>query len=163
MPVIQLTTYINAPAERVFDLSRSITVHTASMTRYQETVIAGIASGLIDLGQTVTFRARPFGIWLTLTSCITALDRPAHFRDSMVQGIFRRFDHDHFFVPAPPGTIMRDVFNYTSPLGLVGALGDKLWVQRTLERLLTERNQKIKEIAESQEWPNYITPGQRSV
>jgi ligand-binding SRPBCC domain-containing protein len=135
-------------------------MHKASMTKYEEEAIAGVTSGLIDLGQKVTFRARPLGVWQTLTSCITALERPYYFRDSMVEGIFRRFDHDHFFVAQGEHTIMVDLFDYTSPLGVVGTLADKLFIRHTLERLLKERNRKIKEIAESPAWPDYVAPGQ---
>ncbi|HEX9988781.1 MAG TPA: DoxX-like family protein [Chloroflexia bacterium] len=163
MPVIKLTTLINAPIECVFDLSRSITLHKASMTKYEEAAIAGVTSGLIDLGQKVTFRARPLGVWQTLTSCISALERPYHFRDSMVQGVFRRFDHDHYFVAKDDRTLMVDLFDYTSPLGVIGVLADKLFIRHTLERLLKERNRKIKEIAESPVWPDYVAPGQSSL
>ncbi len=162
MPMIKLTTLINAPADRVFDLARSVTVHEASMQAYEEAAIAGVTSGLLDLGQRVTFRAKPLGVWQTLTSGIDALERPYHFRDRMVQGVFSRFDHDHFFVPQGQGTVMMDVFDYTSPFGLVGTLADKLFVQRTLERLLKERNRKIQEIAESAAWLTYLTPAQSS-
>ena len=36
MPFIHLTTFIEAPVQRVFDLSRSIDVHKLSMQRYAE-------------------------------------------------------------------------------------------------------------------------------
>ncbi|MBD0294000.1 MAG: cell division protein, partial [Flavisolibacter sp.] len=45
MPFIHLTTFIAAPIERVFDLSRSINLHKASMKAYNERPIAGKISG----------------------------------------------------------------------------------------------------------------------
>src|SRR5437867_2964845 len=54
----------------------------------------------------------------TLTSRITAFERPRHFRDSMVRGAFKRFDHDHYFTTYDAGgTVMHDVFDYAAPLG----------------------------------------------
>ncbi len=97
MPVIKLETKINAPIERVFDLSRSIDLHTKSTSKTGEEAIAGRTSGLINLDETVTWRAKHLGVTQTLTSKITQFERPFHFRDSMVRGIFKRIDHDHFF------------------------------------------------------------------
>ncbi|MEY2557637.1 MAG: hypothetical protein QOE34_1062 [Verrucomicrobiota bacterium] len=156
MPVIELSTEIRAPIERVFDLSRSVDLHVASTAYTGERAVAGVTSGVMSLGQQVTWRARHFGVWHHLTSRITVFDRPVHFRDSLVRGIFRRFDHDHFFAAADGGTIMRDVFDYQSPLGLLGRIADTLFLTRYMTDLLAIRNGVIKQVAESNEWPRYI-------
>jgi ligand-binding SRPBCC domain-containing protein len=148
MPVITLVTRIAAPPERCFDLSRSVELHVASTRRSGETAVGGKTSGLLDLGDSVTWRARHFGIWQTLTSRMTMFDRPRHFRDSMVDGAFARFDHDHFFEAKGELTEMRDVFDFTSPLGPLGWIADTLVLTRYLRRFLEERNQVIREVAE---------------
>ena len=74
MPVIELATHINAPIGKCFDLARDIDVHVASTRHTSETAIAGRTSGLIELGEWVTWRAKHFGIWQTLTSKITELE-----------------------------------------------------------------------------------------
>lgn len=152
-----LETKINAPVERVFDLARCIDLHAESMGRSEEKAVGGVTSGLINLGESVTWEAVHFGIRQNLTSSITAYDRPRHFRDSMVSGAFKRLDHDHFFVPVGPGTVMRDVFDYTSPLGFLGALADGLFLEGYMKRLLGERNAVIKRTAESDEWRKFIS------
>jgi ligand-binding SRPBCC domain-containing protein len=157
MPVIELETTINAPVERVFDLARCIDLHTESMGRSSEKAVGGVMSGLINLGQTVTWEAVHFGIRQRLTSAITQFDRPRHFRDSMVSGAFRSIDHDHFFEPAGHGTIMKDVFAYTSPLGLLGAAADRVFLKRYMTGLLEERNGVIKRVAENEEWRKFIS------
>lgn len=157
MPVIELSTFIAAPIERVFDLARSIDLHTASTAATGERAVAGVTSGLIGSGEQVTWRARHFGVWQSLTSRIEIFERPSHFRDSMVRGAFRRFDHDHFFEPCAEGTRMRDVFDYASPLGILGRLADGLFLERYMRALLSERNRVIKEVAESQDaWRQYV-------
>ena len=158
MPALTLVTEIRAPIERVFDLSRSIDLHQASMTGRDETAVAGVTSGLIGLGESVTWRARHFGVVQRLTSRITALERPHHFRDAMVSGVFARFDHDHHFAPIPGGTRMTDVFDYTSPLGPLGRLADAIFLARYMRALLDERNRVIKEVAESERWRAFL-PG----
>src|SRR4029077_18062390 len=88
MPRIELVTHIAGPCERCFDLARSVEVHIRSTASTGERAIAGRTSGLMELGDEVTWQARHFGFQQTLTSRITAFDRPWHFRDSMVRGAF---------------------------------------------------------------------------
>jgi ligand-binding SRPBCC domain-containing protein len=154
--VIEITTQIAAPMQRVFDLSRSVDLHAASTAQTGERAVAGVTSGLMSLGQEVTWRARHFGIWQCLTSRITAFDPPTHFRDSLVRGAFRRFDHDHFFSQRGEITIMRDVFDFQSPLGIFGRIADYLVLNRYLRHFLTIRNATIKETAETDEWQRYL-------
>ena len=95
MPVIQLSTFIAAPIERVFDLARSIDLHTDSTSRTGERAVSGITSGLIGPEQEVTWRARHFGVWQSLTVRVTAFERPTHFADAMLRGAFRRMRTRH--------------------------------------------------------------------
>lgn len=149
MPIITIITVVNAPMEICFDLSRSIDLHTISTQKTGEQAVAGVTAGLIELGETVTWRARHFGIWQHLTSKITEYDRPSYFVDEMVKGAFKRFYHKHYFEQKGESTIITDTFDYTSPLGIVGKLADKLFLQAYMKRLLTERNRVIKEYAEN--------------
>ena len=99
MVTLETLTLIRAPIERCFDLARSVEVHLAGNIHCGEQAVAasGITTGLVGLGQRVTWRAKHFGVWHRLTSEIVLLDRPSYFRDDMVQGIFRLMRHDHFF------------------------------------------------------------------
>jgi len=149
MPKIELVTFINAPIEKVFDLSRSIDLHMESTKQTGEKAIAGRTSGLIELGETVTWQAKHFGISQTLTSKITAFDRPNLFVDEMVSGAFKSFRHEHRVTASGDQTIMRDVFEFESPLGILGSVFNKLILTRYMTKLLEERNRVIKEVAES--------------
>lgn len=122
MPVMEIETIIEAPAEVVFDLSRSIDFHKLSTAHTKEEAIAGVTSGLISMNETVTWRARHFGVYQTLTSKITAFDRPRSFVDEMVKGAFRSFKHEHHFQQQNGTTVMRDIFDYKSPFGFLGRL-----------------------------------------
>jgi ligand-binding SRPBCC domain-containing protein len=149
MPRIEITTEVAASIERVFDLARDIDVHQQSQTKHREKAIAGRTSGLIKEGEEVTWEAVHFGVRQRLTSRITVMRRPAHFRDVMVRGAFRRFEHDHYFTSQPGNrTLMRDVFDYTAPLGWLGRLANILFLERYMTRLLQERNSVIKRLAE---------------
>jgi ligand-binding SRPBCC domain-containing protein len=156
MPVIKLATSVYAPTERVFDLARSIDLHTQSTSSTGERAIAGVTSGLIGPGQEVTWRARHFGVWQNLTVRITSFERPTHFADTMLRGAFRRMEHHHYFEQTSGATIMRDIFTYESPLGILGRVADLLFLERYMRSFLIERNRIIKSTAESDEWREFV-------
>ena len=149
MPKIYLVTHINASNEKVFNLSRSIDLHIQSTKQTGEQAIAGRTNGLIGLGETVTWRARHFGIWQNLTSKVTEYNYPTFFADEMVNGAFKSFRHEHHFISEGDGTLMRDVFVFESPLGMLGQLFNWLVLKRYMVKLLTERNRVIKQAAEN--------------
>lgn len=157
MARIESRIHIAAPPARCFDLARSVELHTHSTAATEEHAVGGVTQGLLGLGEEVTWRARHFGVWQTLTSRITAYDRPRYFRDSMVRGAFRRFDHDHLFEStADGGTLMRDVFDYAAPLGPLGRVAEWLFLSRYMRSFLEERNRLVKAVAESEDWTRYV-------
>jgi ligand-binding SRPBCC domain-containing protein len=156
MPRIELRTEIKASKEIVFDLSRSIDLHKISTGYTNETAIAGKTSGLIGMDESVTWRAKHFGIYQHLTSKITEYNRPKYFADEMVKGAFAEFKHEHHFSESNGGTLMTDFFDYKSPFGILGKLADKLFLKKYMTELLTERNRIVKEFAESDKWKEVI-------
>jgi ligand-binding SRPBCC domain-containing protein len=156
VPVIELTTEVHAPIARTFDLARSVELHTDSTAQTNERAVAGVTSGLMGLGDEVTWRARHFRIWQHLTSRITMFEQPFHFRDSMVRGAFRRFDHDHFFTQRGEITVMRDLFDFQSPFGMLGRIADRLFLIEYMRRFLLTRHAMIKTIAETEQWRHYL-------
>lgn len=156
MSTLHLSTRIRAPIERCFDLARSVDVHIASTAATRERVVGGVMRGLMELGDEVTWRARHLGVEQELTARITAFNRPTHFRDSMVRGAFRRFDHDHRFAQDGDVTTMIDLFDFDAPLGVLGIIADRLFLADYMRRFLDERAQVIKRVAESDEWRRYL-------
>ena len=159
MPTIELATSIAAPIDHVFDLARSIDLHTNSTASTVERAVAGVTSGLIGPGQEVTWRARHFGVWQSLTVRVTVFERPTHFADAMLRGAFHSMEHHHYFEQSGSGTTMRDVFSFQSPLGYLGRIADFLFLTRYMKSFLIERNRVIKATAESDDWNQYIRNG----
>ena len=159
MPIIELATLIAAPIDRVFDLARSIDLHASSASGTGECAVGGVTSGLIGPGEEVVWRARHFGIWQSLTARITEFEWPVHFADVMLRGAFRRMEHHHHFEAVPEGTVMRDVFSFQSPLGVLGRIADRLFLSRYMRSFLIVRNRVIKATAESDEWKRYLVNG----
>lgn len=152
MPQIHLTSFISAPIERVFDLSRSINLHQVSMAANNEKAIAGVTSGLISENETVTWQAKHLLKTRLFTSKITKMNRPSVFIDEMVNGDFNSFYHEHHFKAAENGTIVIDIINFETPYGVLGKMANRLFLTSYIERFLTKRNLIIKEYAETQKW-----------
>ncbi len=155
--MIHLTTFIAAPIERVFDLSRSISLHKASMSKFGERPIGGRMDGLIEKDETVTWEARHFFKKRVLTSRITEMKRPFLFIDEQVKGDFASLRHEHIFKQIENGTIMIDQFSYQLPYGGLGRMANRLFLEKYLTKLLTERNEMLRATAESNGWKNYLS------
>lgn len=156
MPKIELNTEISSTIDICFDLARSIDLHKISTAKTNEEAIEGITSGLINLNETVTWQATHFGIRQKLTSKITAFDRPHYFIDEQVKGIFKSIHHEHRFEQLENKVMMTDTFEFHSPFGLFGKIFNKLILTNYLKRFLIDRNQIIKEFAETEKWKKVL-------
>ena len=150
MPTIHLTTFIAAPLERVFNLSRSVSLHKISMEHVGEEAVAGTISGLINIDDTVTWKGKHLFKTRFFTSKITEMKPFEKFTDKMIKGDFKSFEHQHFFKAADNGTIVIDIINYETPYGWLGKLVNKLYLNSYLEKLINHRNNVIKEYAVSE-------------
>lgn len=148
MSIIRLKTIIKADIETVFDLARDIDLHQESTSKTDEKAIAGKVSGLIEEGESVTWRAKHLGFYQTHTSKITEMKKPQKFTDIMLKGTFRSFRHQHIFKKEGENTIMIDVLEFESPLGVIGKIFNFMFMENYMESFLSERNQLIKSIAE---------------
>lgn len=149
---IQLATHIRNSPEVCFNLSRSIDLHKISTAHTNEEAIAGCTSGLIEIVESVTWRAKHLGLYQKLTTKITEMDFPHHFRDEQIKGPFKSMVHDHYFTKNGSYTIMKDVFEFRSPFGVLGRLADGLVLRRYMTGLLLKRNETIKMFAETERW-----------
>jgi ligand-binding SRPBCC domain-containing protein len=156
MPVIKLETIIDAPIQRCFDLSRSIDLHKETTSKTNEEAIAGVTTGLIGKDEWVTWRAKHFGFYQKLTSEINEMKRPYFFEDRMLKGIFKSIRHQHLFEEEGCKTIMKDIFEFESPYGILGIIANKLILVNYLTMFLKERNLMIKSVAESENWKAYL-------
>tara|TARA_B100000809_G_scaffold82328_1_gene80655 strand:+ start:683 stop:1156 length:474 start_codon:yes stop_codon:yes gene_type:complete len=156
MKEIKLETFIKAPIERVFDLTRSIDLHKQSTPGANEEVVRGRVEGLIELGETVTWRAKHFGVYQELTVEVTGFEKPLLFCDTMKQGVFKSMKHTHRFTRVGMGTVMQDEFEFVSPLGFFGQVADCLFLKHYMTNFLRMKNQKLKDVAEGAGWESLL-------
>ncbi|MBL4604144.1 MAG: SRPBCC family protein [Flavobacteriaceae bacterium] len=109
------------------------------------------------MNESVTWRAKHFRVYQELTSKITEFDKPNYFVDEMQEGAFKEFKHEHHFSELNGGTLMTGIFNYKSPLGILGKLADEIFLKKYMTQLLKERNCVVKEFAESDKWKQILT------
>lgn len=150
MTTIQLTTLINAPIQIVFDHARNIDTHQQSASKTSEVAIAGTTHGLINKGETVTWRGKHFGLYLEHQSIISQMELYSYFVDEQLKGHFESFKHQHFFEEIDGQTIMKDVMEYETPYGFFGKLFDRIALKRHLTNFLLQRNSYLKVVCENQ-------------
>jgi ligand-binding SRPBCC domain-containing protein len=159
MPTLHLTTFIAAPAERVFDLSRSIDLHKESMSRFKEEAVSGVRFGLIEKDETVTWKARHFFKNRLLRVKITEMKKKEMFTDEQIEGDFKTLRHEHYFKPCDNGTIMIDIMNFEAPYGMVGRMLNTVYLTKYMRRMLEQRNKVIKDYAEGENWRQLLQKG----
>ncbi len=156
MPLITATTKIKAPLERVFDLSRSVEFHLDSAGDSEEKVVAGVQSGLLGEGDEVTWEGSHLKFRQKLHVRVSAMDHPRSFTDEMVSGPFKYMKHHHRFEEDEKGTLMTDEFDYQSRGGPIGWFVENSYLTAHLRRFIADRNQVLKQVAESDEWKSYL-------
>jgi ligand-binding SRPBCC domain-containing protein len=148
MTTIVVETRIVAPIELCFDLARDVEAHLKTSSSTGERVVGGKTAGLLDLGDIVTFEAVHFGVRQRLTSKIVELNRPHRFVDEMVRGAFASLRHVHDFVIEGPFVLMRDTLIWRSPLGFLGVIADKLFVEEHMRAFMARKQAELKAYAE---------------
>lgn len=142
---------MDAPLERCFLLSTSI-----ELVRQTIKLTPSIKDGLIQKGDMLWWRGIKFGLPAAHQTLITEYDRPNFFQDTMGRGMFKTFQHDHFFEYVDGHTLMRDIVRFSLPVGFLGhQVGRKIVVPHVLD-LMLKRFYLLKRIAESDDWERYI-------
>jgi ligand-binding SRPBCC domain-containing protein len=149
MPILIFETVINAAPEVCFDLVRDVSFFLQSGEKDFEKFAAKNSHGEIKLGEIVTFERKVFGLSQTLKVKVVELEKPLRFVDEMIEGNFKYFRHAHEFITAKNQTLMRDIFVWESPLGILGKIADAIFMKNYLRNMAMRRNAKLKEIAES--------------
>ena len=137
-------THVAAAPEHVFALSLSVDAHSNAFSDADESAIGGVTSGVMAAGDIVTWRARHFGIWWTMTSRIVDYDPPRFFVDEQQRGPFKRFRHEHQFEAAAGGsTVMTDHVEFEAPWGPLGRIAEGLVLDSYVPKLIDVRNAYI--------------------
>ena len=153
MGTFTVITRIAAPPVECFDAARDVSLHAKSASFSGERLVApGKLEGLLEAGDLVCFEGRHFGVRQRFCARITELDRPRIFVDEMVSGAFRWLRHEHQFVQVDGSTQMVDVLTWESPLGVLGRIADRLFLERHLRGFVEAKQRALKNIIESRKF-----------
>jgi ligand-binding SRPBCC domain-containing protein len=79
-------------------------------------------------------------------------------QDSMLDGRFKTFQHDHHLreLPGGAGTELADDLYFSLPFGVLGRMVGRYIMVPHIRHLMRSRFARIKRYAESDEWRRYL-------
>jgi ligand-binding SRPBCC domain-containing protein len=149
---IHLTTFIAAPVDRVFDLSRHLALYKLIFHSRKERLSSGAASTLIGKGETISIVAKHAGRSRMAMLKITTFQRPVLFIEEQVKGDLQNYKHEHHFKAVDNGTIVIDIVDFGIPKDIIGKIFGKVYFKKYLEELLRKRTELIRSYAETEKW-----------
>lgn len=152
MQELQLTTMIYAPVDRVFDLTRCVSLHKRQFDHHNIIPLNGKTSGLLEMRDYTRWEGKLGGKKRQFVMEMMEIKRPDFYRDEMRKDFFEFFRHEHYFKGIDNGTIMIDQIKYQLPHGVIGRLINKTCAEKEILDYLDERNNIIKGYAEGNNW-----------
>lgn len=87
------------------------------------------------------FKIKLGPFWVTWRAELSEVDPPRGFVDTALKSPFKSWTHRHEFVSDPGGTLLRDTIEYVPPFGILGALADKVFIAKDIDRLFAFRHE----------------------
>jgi len=145
---------IHAPIERCFLLSTSLAIVERELSMHP---VRGRTTGLVTAGDTVRWEGWQLGMPSYHESLIENYKPYSTFRDRMIAGRFRTFEHDHNFATQSDGSVLLwDELRFTMPFAWAGGLAGAWILVPHIRALMRRRFALLKRIAESEEWRTYL-------
>jgi ligand-binding SRPBCC domain-containing protein len=145
MPVFEASQMLPRPVEEVFDFFRDpANLVRISPPELHMRLVEGPAQ--LELGARVVLQGQRWGIPQRVVSEITALEAPATFTDTQVEGPFAKWAHTHRFEAVPEGTRVSDRIEYEPPTGLLGLVARAGIIEHDLRWIFEFRAAKLKEL-----------------
>lgn len=139
----QSKVWLPRPIEEVFAFfaeARNLRILTPPSLRFEI-----VTPGKIDMaaGTLIDYRLRVHGVPIFWQSEITIWDPPLRFVDEQRRGPYLLWVHEHRFTEKDGGTLAMDHVRYAV---FGGAMVNRLFVSRDIERIFEFRATKLKEI-----------------
>jgi ligand-binding SRPBCC domain-containing protein len=135
--------WLPRPREEVFNFFGDALNLQAITPEFLNFVVLTPAPIVMRAGTLIDYKLRVRGIPLRWRTLISAWEPPFRFMDEQLRGPYRQWIHEHTFEECDGGTLARDVVRY-SVFG--GALVDRLFVRRDVEKIFAYREKRLKEL-----------------
>jgi ligand-binding SRPBCC domain-containing protein len=152
MPKIHLTCFVQAPVERVFNLSRHLAIRKLVVQKGRDQVLSSSSDALLQQGETITLRARHLAKTREITARLIDISQPDRFTEEQVKGDLKSYRHEYHFKPTDNGTILIDILEYEGPRDLLGSIASAFFLKSYLESMLKKKNELIRQYAETDKW-----------
>jgi ligand-binding SRPBCC domain-containing protein len=95
-------------------------------------------------GMIIGYRVSPLlGIKTTWVTEITQVRDLSYFVDEQRIGPYSIWHHQHFIEPIEGGVLMRDIVTYQPPFGFLGAIMNRLVIQKKLKEIFAYRTKAV--------------------
>ena len=129
------------PRNAVYDWHAQPDALTRLTPPWENARVVEQTGGIDQLGSRVKIRVRVGPISQVWTAEHTACEPGRMFRDVMVSGPFRRWQHTHLFIPdGTSSSWLEDRVEYEFPLGWLGKLVGGAYTRRRLSRMFEFRH-----------------------
>ncbi len=118
---------------------------------WENAKVVARSGGIEQPGSRVKIQVRVGPITQTWTAEHIACEPGRMFRDTMISGPFRHWEHTHLFIPdGENSSWLEDRVEYELPLGRVGKFIAGAYIHRRLSRIFAWRHRVTAEALESQ-------------
>lgn len=98
-------------------------------------------------GQLIEYTVTPLlGIKMYWATEITHVQNKQYFVDEQRFGPYKLWHHKHFLKEVPGGIEMTDVVHYKIPLGFIGRMANRLFIQNKVKEIFDYRFKKLEEL-----------------
>ena len=138
---LQTTQFIKSDIATVWDfMSSPKNLATITPEYMQFEVLSDLGDGKMYSGQLIEYYVRPLlGIKLHWVTEITHVQELQFFVDEQRFGPYKFWHHKHFLKQVDGGVEMFDLVHYQLPMGLLGKLGNELFVKKQLQQVFDYR------------------------
>ena len=105
-----------------------------------ETVRNVKPAGSLDVGAVAQMEQRVGPLWIEIIAEHTAYEKNALFVDEMRKGPFKRWRHEHRFLPDPGGCKLEDAITYEPPMGILGRMAAPIAIEPRLRKMFEYRH-----------------------
>jgi hypothetical protein len=108
--------------------------------------IIGAEPREVAAGTVIPYRLRLHGLPLIWISQIEQFERGRLFVDRQLFGPYQQWVHRHQFEADGDHTVVRDEIRYELPLGWLGGIAGRLFVNRDVQRIFAYRRDRIERL-----------------
>lgn len=151
---------IHAPIDRCFQLTCCIALVHEELGMNP---VSGRTEGFVVGGDVVRWEGWQLGMKHFHVSHISSFQRPVFMQDTMLDGRFKSFQHDHHLRevtdavhPEKTGTLLEDELRFSLPFGKAGEMVARGIMVPHIRHLLSSRFARLKRISEGEDWRRYL-------